>query len=401
MTAPATTGPQPPPAIAGAPLLRDAPLAAGERWIYSAGFNVDPGLAATARVDCELADLLRLLGAGARVAVLAHQGSHRAGTARPLGFLVPYLEERLGVPVPYLADPLAAETARRVAELGPGEPALVGNTRLLAGEEECDPRLVERLAGLGERVALGGFSKAHRAHASNVGLVRRLPGWVADSVARELDALAPWAGAEPGGLSVAVLGGTKREKIDPGLVGLARAYDLVVPAGAVLNALLAARGQEVGESALGECAPAARATLDALGRGPRAAVAWPARLIVAPPGAGPAAARSIPADAPVPAGRAIVDFEPDPATIARVGRATRFLLAGPPSLARAGFRRAPEALLGARAGAGSTSLLLGGDTAAELPWAGPTSSGGGAALVYLTTGRCAAVEALAKARAGR
>jgi phosphoglycerate kinase len=285
--------------------------------------------------------------------------------------------------------------------LGAGEIALVGNTRLLAGEEDCDPRLVEQLAGLGDRVALGGFSKAHRRHASNVGLVGRLPGWVADSVVDELDALAPWSGAEEGGVSVAVLGGTKREKLDPGLLGFARTYDLMIPAGAVLNALLAARGQDVGASALGDCEASAGAALAALERAPRAEVAFPERLIVAPRGVGPEGSRSIPVDEPVPAGHAIVDFEPAEATLAKVREATRFLLAGPPSLSTAGFRGAADALLGARAGSEPTSLLIGGDTAAELPWRGPSSSGGGSALVYLTTGKCAAVEALAAGAAGR
>ena len=77
-------------------LLRDHPVVPGERWVYSAGFNVGPALTDTGRIDTELDDLRGLAAAGARVALLSHQGSAKDGTARHLDYLAGYLGRCLG-----------------------------------------------------------------------------------------------------------------------------------------------------------------------------------------------------------------------------------------------------------------------------------------------------------------
>jgi len=107
-----------------------------------------------------------------------------------------------------------------------------GNTRDHAGEEANDPELAARFALLGDQVAIGGFSKAHRSHASNVGILKHLPGCAAQSLTREITRLAPWAGTHHDTPSVAVLGGTKPEKTLLGLGCLSRTYTLVVPGAA-------------------------------------------------------------------------------------------------------------------------------------------------------------------------
>ncbi|HET8956370.1 MAG TPA: phosphoglycerate kinase [Solirubrobacterales bacterium] len=387
-----------PSCLGGVPLLRERPIAFGERWLYSAGFNVGPDLASTARVDCEFEDLARLAAGGARVAILTHQGSHRDGTARPLDFLVPYLERRLGLPVAYLADPLAPETTVALDRLEPGGIALLGNTRLLPGEEEGDPDLARRLARLGDAVAIGGFSKAHRAHASNAGLLRHLPGYAAESLVTELVELDPWVGADDR-FSVAALGGLKREKIDPGLTGLAQTYDLLIPGGAVLNALLAAAGYEIGASELGECAETASAAL--LQDGCRAEVHLPEVVVVAPLGSlRPSHAHTIPITAGVPSDHAIVDFVLRPKVLSLLDSISegRALLAGPPGLCASGFDRASGPLLELMGKPAIASLMLGGDSARELPWKGRVSSGGGSALLFLATGACPILTTLARGR---
>jgi phosphoglycerate kinase len=385
----------------GVPLLRDRPIAPGERWIYSAGFNVEPDLVSTSRIDCELNDLDQLSAAGARIAILAHQGSHREGTARHLDFVAEYLERRLGRSIAYLPDPLVPETLSGLERLEYGAISVVGNTRLLSGEEAGDPGLACLLARLGDSVAIGGFSKAHRAHASNVGLLRHLPGYAASSLVEELTGLVPWGGTEEGRLSVAALGGLKREKIDPGLTGLAQHYDVVIPGGAVLNALLATFGYEIGASHVGECMDAADAAAELVRRDCRAEVHFPEEVVVAPVGdLHPGAARTIRVDQGVPAGHAIVDFEIRPATADRIrclvgGRA---LIAGPPGLCAVGFQRASAPLLEAMAQPGVDGLLLGGDTTRELSWDGPVSAGGGSALLFLATGECPVLTALSDQR---
>lgn len=384
--------------LSGVPRLADVPITHGERWILSAGFNTGARLADTGRIDCELDDIAALADAGARVAILSHQGSHRDGSAGPLDHIAAYLARRLGRTVDYHPHSADTQAPRVAAEMAPGSVVLFGNTREYAGEESGDLQLARAFSLLGERVAVGGFSKAHRAHASNTGLAALLPAVATRSLVRDVSALAPWAGVD-GRRSAAVLGGRKPEKVLAGLAGLSRAYDLIVPGGVVLNTLLVALGHPISASWLGSsperCLKAARETLN----GPRRArLHIPETVHVAPVDTygdpvGPSRPLSLRAGGPgVPDGHAIVDFELLPWAAAELARAERALVAGTPGMYVHGHAQAVEAVLPVLAGA--DTLLLGGDTVAELPWQGRTSTGGGSALTLLAEGDCAVLRAL-------
>ena len=371
-------------------VLRDRSIVPGERWIFSAGFNVDASMRHTGRIDVELDDLRFLRDAGARVAVISHQGSWADGTAAPLDYVAAYLGERLGAPVAYRAWASGPDAERAAAALAPGEVALFGNTRLQDGEERNDPAFAAALARLGDRVAVGGFAKAHRVHASNVGILGHRPGYAAASLLSQAAALAAWAG--PGtGDSVAVLGGVKPEKTCIGFTALHERYDLIIPGGSLLNTILAIQGYRVGASRVGDdaCHQVVEATLRTSAR---AGIALPSRVVVASP-TGATAVVEV-ADG-VPDGCAIVDFLIEPPVLNRLRTAARVLVAGTPGDARFGNRHAAAAVVTARAGDRDT-LLLGGDTVIDLPWNGPYSTGGGAALAYLATGTCAVLDALAR-----
>ncbi|WP_078899929.1 phosphoglycerate kinase [Streptomyces sp. SBT349] len=388
--------------LAGVPLLDERAVTAGERWIYSAGFNVDPALTSTGRIDSELADLRRLADAGARVAVLSHQGSHRDGSAGSLAHVAAHLSRRLGRRVPYVPENASAAAVHAAEQLGPGDIALFGNTRHHAGEERGSDELARAFALLGDRVAVGGFSKAHRAHASNTGLLRRLPGHAAGSLAAEVRFLSPWADRGDGATRAAVLGGRKPEKTLVGLVHARRTCDLVVPGGVVLNTLLRAAGHQVGASDLGSrpaaCLDAARAVLGERGPG---RLHLPRTVWAAPLADGKLAgeARPFAVTDGVPADHAVVDFDVEPWALELLARVDRAVLAGTPSRYLDGHTRSSGALLSALSGPGGRALLLGGDTVSELPWSGPVSTGGGSALELLATGTCAVLDAL-RANAG-
>ncbi|MGC4979345.1 phosphoglycerate kinase [Streptomyces sp. DT193] len=373
-------------------LLRDHPVVPGERWVYSAGFNVGPALTDTGRIDTELDDLRGLAAAGARVALLSHQGSAKDGTARHLDYLAGYLGRRLGREVRYLPECSSRQAQIWAAELRDGEIALFGNVRLEAGEECGDRELAAALARLGDRVAVGGFSKAHRRHASNVGILDFLPGYAASSLLGETELLRPWAAGGGAAGSVAVLGGVKVEKTVVGLESLTRAYDVVIPGGVVLNTLLAVSGYAIGSSELGteaeRCAAVARTVL---GRRHRARIHLPRTVLITGP---EGATRTIGVEEGVPDGWAIVDFDLERWAVDAVREAGRVLVAGTPGRHAEGNHRAAAAVLGAREPGEPHTLLLGGDTVAELPWTGPRSTGGGSALHYLADGTCAVIEAL-------
>ena len=380
------------------PLLRERAVRPGERWIYSAGFNVRPDLRSTGRIDTELADLEYLLAAGGRVAVLSHQGDRAAGTVIGLEFVADYLSAKLGRPIAYFPENDTAAAERCARDLAPGTGAVFGNTRMHAGEQRNDPALAACFAQLGHAVAVGGFSKAHRAHASNVGVLAHRPGFLTESVLGEISLLRPWAGRDER-LSVVVLGGVKREKTRVGLDLLGEAYDVIVPGGAVLNQLLQAAGHRVGSSELGDDPAACLETAaKVLARYGPDKLHLPDRVVIARTEAdGPGGrdgARTIAVREGVPDGWRIVDFELRPWLTERLAHVGRALIAGTPCRYTDGFRGSADALLRAFAAPGVETLLLGGDTVAELPWPGPTSSGGGSSLHYLAHATLPILDAL-------
>lgn len=379
--------------------LRDARIEPGARWVYSAGFNT-AGTEDTGRIDTELADLAYLADSGARVAVLSHQGRHRDGSARHLDHVTAYIGRRLTRAVSYVPENATDAAVRRAHSLEPGEIAVFGNTRRHEGEEANDPHLAARFAELGDHVAVGGFSKAHRRHASNVGVLEHLPGWAAHSLLADAERLLPWAGARAGTTSVAMLGGVKPEKTLVGLAHLARTYDVVVPGGVVLHHVLRALGVRIGASPLGEdpdrCAVA---TAEALKRA-SARIHIPSRLVIARRDEnGHCDSRILDTADGVPDGYAVVDFQietwlADLAT-AMAASGGRLLVAGTPCLHTASYTTASRLATSLAGEPAVESILLGGDTVAELPNAGTTTStGGGSALHLVAHGTLPVFDAL-------
>ncbi|MFG3137024.1 phosphoglycerate kinase [Streptomyces sp. NPDC048211] len=375
------------PQDANRPLL-DRCVVWGERWIFSAGFNVASGMHNVSRIDAEVADIARLANAGARVSVLSHQGRYKDGSAQHLGDVAAYLSGRLGKDVIYVPENTTDSAVDHSHALAPGGVALFGNTRHHPGEEANDPVLALQFARLGDAVAVGGFSKAHREHASNVGLLKCIPGWAAMSMLIELERLSPWSGTDPSVPSLAVLGGVKPEKTLVGLRNFSHTYDVVVPGGAVLNHVLRAQGYQVGNSELGEeperCM---EATLEILGSA-AARIHVPNRVIIARRfGETFTDPREIRIAQGVPSGFAIVDFSLESWLLDLMrqfaGIGCRAVVAGTPSLYLQGFGHASTHLLNWASAPRVRAILLGGDTVSELPFAGPTSTGGGSALCYL------------------
>jgi len=231
--------------------LRNAYINPGNRWIYSTDFNIGhkgPKLRNSSRVDVEVDDAKFILDQGGIVLFLAHKGRFKDGDTEDLEFIVPHLENQLGVGVAYYPENNTLDAFEFTRNLMPGTAAIMGNTRKNEGEEKNDAELAAQFAILGQFVAVGGFGKAHREHASNVGILQHLPGYATQSHLDEMISLGPWTGSDPDTYSVAVLGGIKKEKITAGLVGFVESYDAVIPGGIVLNTILRVQGYEIGDS---------------------------------------------------------------------------------------------------------------------------------------------------------
>ena len=381
--------------------LQDADVKPGDRVVYAADFNTKrdgENPKSTQRIDAEIADLKLIIGKGGIPVILAHQGRFKDGDAGHLDFVAAYLSRQLGVNVVYHPENHTTEAVDFVANLTPGSVAVMGNTRMHQGEEKNDPLLAERFSKLGKYAAIGGFGKAHRAHASNVGILDFIPGFATRSQLDEMRLLAPWA-AEEKGYSVAVLGGVKKEKITIGLEGFARTYDAIIPGGIVLNTIVKVLGYTVGDSILKDGEKSFEAEVKRLLDAHGNKIHVPGQLIVARFEDGKFHdMQTVTTSDGVPDGYKIVDSVLSHGALSALERMVsengRLVLAGTPSFYPAGFTTATDAVMSRMNRNRERCVVLGGDTAAEVNFTGPVSTGGGSALYFVSNGTTAVFDAL-------
>ena len=198
------------------------------------------------RFRATLPTVTELSDKGAIVLILAHFGRPK-GMRNPdmsLALLTKPYETVLGRPVQFVDYDGAADA---MANLHPGDVAILENTRFNAGEEKNDPAFAAQLAALGDFYVNDAFSAAHRAHASTEGLAHLLPAFAGRAMETELDALDKALG-NPEHPVAAVVGGAKvSTKLDV-LKHLVARVDHLIIGGGMANTFLAARGVDVGKS---------------------------------------------------------------------------------------------------------------------------------------------------------
>jgi phosphoglycerate kinase len=201
------------------------------------------------RLRAAMPTINELADRGAKVLILAHFG--RPKGERNLDYslepLAGPLSAVLGRPVRFVADCVNELAEAAVAEMQPGEIALLENTRFHSGEEANRERLIDGMAKLADYYVNDAFSAAHRAHASTEGLAHKLPAFAGRSMEKELDALQKALG-HPVKPVAAVVGGAKvSTKLDV-LTNLMNKVDHLIIGGGMANTFLAARGVDVGKS---------------------------------------------------------------------------------------------------------------------------------------------------------
>ena len=221
---------------------------AGKRVLVREDLNVpmaDGKVSDDTRLRAAVPTVSELADRGAIVLVLSHFG--RPKTPSPefsLAQLAKPFEAVLGRPVTYIDW---EGDAAGVANLKPGDIAILENTRFFGGEEKNEPAVVERFAKLGDLYVNDAFSAAHRAHASTEGLAHVLPAFAGRQMEAELGALEKALGS-PDHPVAAVVGGAKvSTKLDV-LKHLVAKVDHLIIGGGMANTFLAARGVNVGKS---------------------------------------------------------------------------------------------------------------------------------------------------------
>lgn len=223
----------------------------GRRVLLRVDFNVPLTTGGEVADDRRIAEALptlrHLQAAGARTILLSHLGRPN-GRPDPKFSLRPVarrLSSMLGQPVPLAADCVGMQALQATARLQNGGVLLLENLRFHPGEEGNAPAFTQELAQLGEVFVEEAFGALHRAHASVVGLARRLPAYAGLLVEREVRELSR-LGDGVDRPYVAILGGAKVADKLSLLEGLLDRADALLVGGQLSFPLLQARGMKIG-----------------------------------------------------------------------------------------------------------------------------------------------------------
>ncbi len=235
-----------------------------------------------ARIEACVPTLRELADKGARLVILAHQGSdieyQNFYCTRPHAKVLARL---LGRPVQWIDDVCGPAARQMIRELQDGEILLLDNVRFaseeqtlfeqklkLSHEQMAKTQVVEKLAPLGDLYVCDAFAAAHRAQPSLCGFVERLPSAMGRLFEQEYCVISQMM-EKPEQPCTFVLGGAKIA--DAFLMaetvlknGVA---SRIITGGLVGNILLAAKGEEIGQGSLdfihrsnyGECIEIAKA----------------------------------------------------------------------------------------------------------------------------------------------
>jgi phosphoglycerate kinase len=176
--------------------LPAADAAVGVRVDINSPLAEDDSLADDARLRAHVDTLAELLDAGARVAVLAHQGRPGGDEFARLESHADRLDDLLDHDVGYCDATFSAEAREAIEALDGGEAVLLENTRFYSEEYmEFDPvvaggtHLVEGLVPALDCYVNDAFAAAHRSQPSLVGFPELLDSYAGRVMEEELDVL--------------------------------------------------------------------------------------------------------------------------------------------------------------------------------------------------------------------
>ncbi len=362
------------------------------------------------RIERLLPTLRDLTGRGAKVIVLSHFGRPKGKpeekySLHPVAKKLASMME--GTTVLFGEDCVGPLADVVVAQLQPGQIAVLENLRFHEGEEKNDPDFAGELAKLGDIYVNDAFSVSHRAHASTEAVARLLPAYAGPSMMAEINAL-KLALDRPERPVAAIIGGSKvSTKIDL-LVHLVKKMDYLIVGGGMANTFLYAKKIGVGKSL---CEPGLVETVDAIlsqAAESGCRIVLPVDAVVAKEFKAHVETQTVPVGQ-VPEDSMILDVGPLSVEefTQRLDKCRTLLWNGPigafeiPPFGEGTFKLAREAARLTEAGK-LRSIAGGGDTVAALNAAGVTdkftyvSTAGGAFLEWLEGRTLPGVAALAR-----
>ncbi len=366
----------------------------GRRVLVRVDFNVpvtpSGEVADDRRIQEAVPTLRHLQTAGARTILISHLG--RPNGQRDMRYslrpVVHRLSRILGEPVPLASDAVGVEAIGAAAKLQNGQFLMLENLRFHAGEEANDPAFAAQLAQLGDLFVEEAFGVVHRAHASTVGVPKRLPSFAGFLVEREVRELSHFTGS-PERPYAALLGGAKVSDKLPLLSSFVGRADRLLIGGALAFPFLAASGADLGGTAVDRGLDGAVREFLERSESHGTHVVLPEDFLVDPGAGAPPAVAPLGA---IPAGAEIKDIGPATRrrfTEALVGTRTVFWNGPLGKTEEPAFSNGTREVLGSLAGVPGYHVGAGGDSAhcaQSLGVAGVfqyLSTGGGAALEFV------------------
>jgi phosphoglycerate kinase len=207
-------------------------------------------VADTTRLKAAARTIKEISDKGGKVILLSHFGRPKGrDPSQSLKPVVEALARVMGKAVAFAGDCIGDVAEKAVAAMKAGDILCLENTRFYAEEEKNDPEFSRQLASLGDVFVDDAFSVAHRAHASNTGIVgaKPMPAFAGRTMQAELEALGSVLD-KPRRPLAAIVGGAKiSTKLD--LLGnLIEKVDVLIIGGGMANTFLAAEGKAMGRS---------------------------------------------------------------------------------------------------------------------------------------------------------
>jgi phosphoglycerate kinase len=223
----------------------------GRRVLLRVDYNVpqdDTGhIADDRRIQESIPTLNHLRTSGAKTIIMSHLG--RPGGHRDARYSLKPVARRLssiiGQPVPLAEDIVGIQALELSSRIENGGFLMLENLRFNPGEEANDPGFAAQLARLGDLFVEDAFGAVHRAHASTVGVPKRIPavaGLLVEKEVRELSRLLD----RPDKPYVVVLGGAKVADKLPLLTSFCGRADTLLLGGALVYPFLTAAGSQLG-----------------------------------------------------------------------------------------------------------------------------------------------------------
>jgi phosphoglycerate kinase len=232
--------------------LRQANLS-GKRVLYRPDYNVpvkNGEITDTFRITASYPTLDFLIQSGAKVIIASHLGrpdghEMQEFSLRPVAEVL--ADHYHSSKVQMASQIFHPSVEATIANMKGGDILVLPNVRFFEGEESNNDVFGHQLADLADVFVLDAFACAHRAHASIVAPAKYLPSYPGFLMEKELEHLGKLVG-EPEHPFVVVMGGAKvSDKIEMVKL-LGEKADTLLIGGAMANTFLLAQGEPVGDS---------------------------------------------------------------------------------------------------------------------------------------------------------